>query len=89
MGGNTEELPLCPTYTLLDLRYIFLSPHLCMRQQHLLFMDTPLNTEFPKTQKHLCMGVYLWVCQSGDIRFEVVDDALGRSRQSGPAHQQH
>lgn len=33
--------------------------------------------------------LYLWVCQAGVVGFEVVDDALGRSRQCGTAHQQH
>lgn len=35
------------------------------------------------------MCVYLWVCQAGVVGFEVVDDALCGSRQSGTAHQQH
>lgn len=33
--------------------------------------------------------LYLWVRQAGVVRFEVVDDALGRSRQGGTTHQQH
>lgn len=33
--------------------------------------------------------LYLWVCQAGGVRLEVVDDALGRPRQGGTAHQQH
>ncbi len=37
----------------------------------------------------VCVCVYLWVCQAGVVGFEVVDDALCGSRQSGTAHQQH
>lgn len=37
----------------------------------------------------VCVSPYLWVRQAGDVGFEVVDDALGRSGQGGTAHQQH
>lgn len=35
------------------------------------------------------MFLYLRVCQAGNVGFEVVDDALGGSRQGGTTHQQH
>lgn len=37
----------------------------------------------------VCVCPYLWVRQAGDVGFEVVDDALGRSGQGGTTHQQH
>ena len=31
---------------------------------------------------------YLWVCQAGDVGIEIVDDALGSSRQGDATYQQ-
>jgi len=34
------------------------------------------------------LGSYLRVCQAGDVGLQVVDDALGGTRERGAAHQQ-
>lgn len=39
-------------------------------------------------QAMYCWSVYLWVCEAGDVRVNVKDDAVYGSRQSDTADQQ-
>lgn len=34
-------------------------------------------------------SLYLWVCQTSDVGFEVVNDSLARSWEGDAAHQEH